>query len=315
MQGSRKTLEPASTWGSSAARASTIAVWLSLAACVQVRGCGDAGRWPIVDVQIVNEAARRKDAAADVSDDDIKPSILRMMSGWSDFAFRQARPSETGWQLIVRIAQITERSTNTDPKQKARSVGVVLQLKPLGEATNESDRYAAEFLERREEAADASFVGAVEAAIAGAGDRLMRFRALYRGDDDAVRAALAASEETTRIVAINIAAERRLRSAVPELIERVRDPKESGAVVVRAVGALVSLSATEATEAIIGTARRQDRAYIVPLLFALGQLGGRQAQAYLFTVQSGHPDPAVKAAAGRALEELEQRLSSQPDEP
>ncbi|MEO1334478.1 MAG: TIR domain-containing protein, partial [Myxococcota bacterium] len=142
-----------------------------------------------------------------------------------------------------------------------------------------------------------------------AGKRLMRIRALYRSDDDAVRAAVADDDEMMRVVAINVVAERQLRAAIPTLVERVRDEKESGVVVVRAVGALVSLQATEATAAIIDTARRQSRAYLVPLLYALGQLGGRQAQAYLFTVQSGHPDPAVKAAATRALEELERRVT------
>ncbi|MEO1338950.1 MAG: hypothetical protein AAFV29_25125, partial [Myxococcota bacterium] len=133
----------------------------ALAACVQVRGCGDGGRLPIIDVQIVNEAARRQEAAGDVSEDDVKPSIRRMMGSWSDFAFRQARPDETGWQLKVRIEQLTERSLPDKPNLKARSAGVALLLNPLGEVPDEGARYSAEFLERREEPVDASFVGIV----------------------------------------------------------------------------------------------------------------------------------------------------------
>ena len=304
MRDSLKTSVPGSIWGSEL----LVAVALTGLAGCAVRGCGDAGRQPIVDVQIVNVAAQRREAAADVPDEAIQPTILQMMESWPDFAFRRAVVDEVGWQLTVRLAQLTERTA--DPAMatvKARSAGIALELVPLGAVEGESARYTAELLIAREEPGATPIIGLVQEALRKAGQRLMRIRSVERGSDDEVVSAIGDADEPIRIVGIQTAARRKVRAAIPALIERLKDEKEAGTVIVSTVGALAAMQATEATEAIIDTARRQDRSYIVPLLYALAQLGGRKAQAYLFTVQSGHPDPVVKDAAAKALRELEER--------
>ena len=274
--------------------------------CFQIRGVGDAGRQPIVDVQIFNIAELRQEAAAKVSDDDLKPTLRQMMTTWPDFAFRRARPNEAGWQLTVRLAQLTERTVDpSKPDLKARSAGVSLGLRALDDVEGENTEYVAELLLAREEASSAPITQLVQDALRKCGDRLMRFRKIQRGEPDVVVAAMSDKEESVRIVATQTAANRKIRAAIPQLIERLKDPDEAGAVIVSAVGALTALRATEATGAIIDTARRQERSYVVPLLYALAQLGGKEAEAYLFTVQSGHPDPVVKQAAAEALAELE----------
>ena len=293
------------------ARSAAAIALLSAVGCVQIRGCGHSGLNPIVDVQIVNRAAELRQAATDIPDDAIKPTLRTMMAGWPDFAFRAARPKEVGWQLTVTLAQLTERTPDpARPEQKARSVGVALELQALGEVPGERRRYAAELLLAREQAASAPMLSLVQVALQQAGDRLMRFRQLFLAEPPEIIAAIGDSDEAVRLVAIQTAATRKIESAVPALIARLRAPDEVGAVVVSAVGALTEMQATEATEAIIDSARRQDRTYIVPLLYALARLGGRQAQAYLFTVQSGHPDPVVKQAAREALDELERQAGS-----
>ena len=281
-----------------------------LSGCFQVRGLGDAGRMPIVDVQIVNQAEQLKEAAAEISDDALKPTLRKMMGAWSDFAFRVARPREVGWQLTVRLAQLTERTADpSQPSVKARSAGVSLQLRALGPVEGERSTYATDLLLTRTEPQDTPFELLVQEALQAAGRRLMRFREVQRADEDEVVAALNDKDEAIRTIAVQTAAERKLMAAVPVLIQKLK-MGTNGSDIVSIVGALASMQAAEATDAIIDTARRQDRSYLIPLLYALAQLGGRKAQAYLFTVQSGHPDPVVKQAASEALLELERRAES-----
>ena len=284
------------------------AALVALSGCFQVRGFGDGGRLPIIDVQIVNNAEKRQQAAADVPDDALKPTILEMMKGWPDFAFRVARPDEAGWQLTVRLEQLTERTADPEtPNVKARSAGMSLQLRALAPVEGERGRYAADLLLTRTEPGSVPIVKLAQDALLKAGDRLMRLRSVMQADDDDVVKALSDDDQAVRLVAIRTAAERKIKSAVPVLIERLTSEAEAGTMIVSVVGALVEMNATEATGAIINTARQQGRSYIVPLLYALARLGGRKAEAYLFTVQSGHPDPVVKQAAEEAFKELEAR--------
>lgn len=316
MRAWHRTSAPGCTWGSEAPASprwrwfvgTVFGAVLLTVGCLQIRGLGDAGRYPIVDVQIVNQADEQGEAAVEIADDDLKPTLRRMMASWSDFAFRRARTDEVGWQLTVRLAQLTDRAV-AGKADRARSVGFSLKLNALGEVEGERSTYTAEQLLARQEPASSPIIRLVQDALLKAGARLMRFRAIQIGDDEQVVAAIDDPDEAVRLVATQAAGEREIQTATPKLIERLKDTDEAGAVVVSAVGALTALRATNATEAIIDTARRQDRSYVIPLLFALAQLGGRQAQAYLFTVQSGHPDPAVKAAAEKALAELEARLA------
>ena len=236
------------------------------------------------------------------------------MKGWSDFAFRRARADEVGWQLTVRLVQLTERTADVAaPAIKARSAAFALELKALGSVEGERSRYAAEKLVRRQEDQTTPIVLLAQDALLAAGERLMRLRTLYKAPPDTVVAALSDEDEVVRLAAIQITGDRQIRAGIPRLIEQLKAEGAPGAFVVSTVGALARMQATEATGAIIDTARRQDRTYIVPLLYALAQLGGRKAQAYLFTVQSGHPDPLVKQAAGEALEELERRAQGASD--
>ncbi len=283
-----------------------------LPSCFRVRGLFDGGRQPIVDVQIVHEAEKRRQAAAPIDDEDLKPTILEMMDDWSDFAFRRAGPQEAGWQLTIRIAQLTERTADpATPDVKARSAGISIDLRALDAVEGERPRYAADQLLTRTEPQSVPIVRLVQDTLRKAGQRLMRFREVQRADDDGVVAALRDEDPTVRAIAVQTAGSRKIRAAVPILVERLKATDEPGTSIVSIVGALVEMNATEATSAIIDTARQQDRSYIVPLLYALAQLGGRQAQAYLFTVQSGHPDPVVKQAAAEALRELESRDDEQ----
>lgn len=101
---------------------------------------------------------------------------------------------------------------------------------------------------------------------------------------------------------IEVLADRKNPAATAPLIELLKsgDPLE----VRRAIGHLVEMKALQAVPVLIELARGKNPAFLRELLFALGALGGDEAQAYLYTVAQGHDLPEIRAIATMALEEL-----------
>lgn len=52
---------------------------------------------------------------------------------------------------------------------------------------------------------------------------------------------------------------------------------------------------------------QRDPGFVVQVAYALGELGDDDAEAFLFTASTGHPEPAVRRAATEALENLRKR--------
>jgi HEAT repeat protein len=78
----------------------------------------------------------------------------------------------------------------------------------------------------------------------------------------------------------------------------------------RAIGALVELKNAGAVPYLIDLAKGKDPSFVREIIFALGEIGGDEAEAYLYTVAEGHDQPAVRAAAQKALDELRARTRS-----
>jgi hypothetical protein len=83
----------------------------------------------------------------------------------------------------------------------------------------------------------------------------------------------------------------------------------------RVVGAVVPIADVAVARALVASARGQPPAYVSALVFALSRVGGREAEAYLFTVASGHPDERLRASAREALDELTRRSAARPEPP
>ena len=94
--------------------------------------------------------------------------------------------------------------------------------------------------------------------------------------------------------------------AVPALIERLADPEPLLAE--RAAGALAQIRDPRAVGPLIDYSRRDDdAAHTARFARIIGDVGGSEARGYLLTLESGHLDPRVRAAAREALQDLEQR--------
>ncbi len=113
------------------------------------------------------------------------------------------------------------------------------------------------------------------------------------------------TELRAKSFAVKVLADRKNPAAVPSLLEQLKD--EDPDEVRAAIGLLVELKDPRAAAAMIDASHARDNLFQRDVVFALGALGGEEAEAYLFTMAQGHDEPAIRAAAQQALDELKAR--------
>lgn len=118
---------------------------------------------------------------------------------------------------------------------------------------------------------------------------------------------LRSTDVRVRAQAVRTLGERRSRPAVPALVERLHD--EDSDVVHATVGALVRIGDERAVGPLIALSRRGDPALTARMARFIGDVGGSEAEGYLLTLESGHPDPRVRRAARDALREMDERAA------
>jgi hypothetical protein len=147
---------------------------------------------------------------------------------------------------------------------------------------------------------------AVGSALASAvGEAVRALRVSVAADvktSEALVADLASPDARVRGQAVQALGDRRVRAAVPGLIERLRDgdPK----VAHRAAGALAQIKDPRAVPALIDTCRGGDAALTLRMARIVADIGGRDAQGWLLVLESAHPDPRVREGAAAALDDL-----------
>lgn len=99
-------------------------------------------------------------------------------------------------------------------------------------------------------------------------------------------------------------ADRRLRAAVPTINQMIGDERVQDIRVLDAVGALVAIGDPAGAPGLIAATRRKPIAFWPQILYALAQLGGEQAEGFLFTVSRGHEDARIRDIARQALDEM-----------
>src|SRR5690606_42120220 len=94
-------------------------------------------------------------------------------------------------------------------------------------------------------------------------------------------------------------------AAVEHLIPRLED--EDRNVQLRTIGALAEIGDPAAVTALVDATSHKDPGLVIQIAYALGEIGTEEAEAFLFTASTGHPEPAVRRAATEALESLRRR--------
>ncbi len=145
----------------------------------------------------------------------------------------------------------------------------------------------------------------VDCAVGHAARSMVDKELVRRGDPEVVLRALDHPDPGMRQVAFAAIAERRIRSAVPRLLELLK----SEDVLVRdgAIGALVALREPRAIGPMTELASFSDLDMMRRIIDAVGAIGGEDARSYLELVATGHDLPAVRELAEAALGRLARR--------
>ena len=144
------------------------------------------------------------------------------------------------------------------------------------------------------------------AAFADGLDMVQQQRRLAEQPDSQLVEALGSTDARLREFAIEELGRRQSSVGVEPLCELLQQ-EEREELVLRAIGSLVSIGEPRAVEPIIRLSKRQDPAFVLQVVFAVGAIGGRTAEAYLVTMASGHPVEAVRKGAEDALAEMKRQ--------
>jgi hypothetical protein len=155
-----------------------------------------------------------------------------------------------------------------------------------------------------------AWLAALSQAARGASEALaLAFAADAKPEQELV-SDLAADDARVREQAIRVLGERKSRAAVPALVARLDDGEPRLAH--RAVAALAQIGDERAVPALIELARSADPELAARLVRYVGDIGGAEAEGFLLTVEAGHPERRVRAAARDALEDMRERAREAP---
>ncbi len=297
----------------SARRVAGAALALLLAACT------GSGKHPVAGVE-VQGATVQGNALLGMTPPQVEALVLDVVRGHGRFTVvdskssrvREAKGADVPVTLVLEVP-FTRESEKAEREGPHAEVGVLLTVRRKVDGVThryELEGFGQRAIERpadpqaRQEAMRAALEEAVRSAVDGAHVQL---RAL-RSKDAALVAKLEGGEGPEREAALAVLTERGHPAAVDVLIERLGSDAEPDQVR-RAMGALAELREERAVRPLIESTRGRDAGFIREVVFALAQIGGEEATAYVFTVAQGHDDPLVRAAAEQALGELQSRTA------
>lgn len=265
--------------------------------------CSKSGR-PAVDKVVVNVTDGLD--VLGLSKDDVSKRITAALVAAKFTMLDEGESPPEGakpWRVIAAV-----KAEEPDPDSGARpKVACALSLHQKGGSESwETEGHAR--LEARsnsiddiQQAARDGFARSLERAVAEA----KAVVELLAAKDEAVVEKLAGPPGASQEAAVLVLARRHNPAALKVLIEWLGS--DDVEVVHQAMGLLVEMKARDAVSPLIEAAHGKDATFEREVVFALGEIGGDEAEAYLFTLAQGHDDPIVRASAERALEDLKQK--------
>jgi hypothetical protein len=245
--------------------------------------------------------------SAGVSRDALRLAAARLLDGAPGFvAPAQAGRKARRFIGIVQVHQVDALASGPSGVAVAHVV-LGLELAPVGgepslrEIARGAESVGPESGALRN-ALERAATTALERAVASFATRLAEEGKSSR---DLV-ADLSSRDARVRAHAVRVLGERGDRDAVPDVVKCLRDSDPE--IVERAVGALARLRDPRAVPALIELTHRREGPYVANMARILGDIGGADAQAWLLTMASGHPDEVVRGAAREALSEMAARV-------
>lgn len=282
---------------------------LLLAFCVVLFGAcrSRAPRYPVAPVEVSGSTVQ--DNALLGLDAEAVATLLTealKSSGRFEPHGADAPPETHPWRVTLDVPFTREVLKDGDPRSYAE-VGATLTLERfggdlpqqyevvgLGESPVLKDSPSG-----RQDAMGTALRGALRQVTDAAA---LQLTALERSDVELVQD-LRADDSRLREISLRTLAERQHPAAAPLLLEQLAAATDADALR-KTMGTLVEMKARVAVPVLIDLARGKDLGFVQEIVFAVGEIGGPEAEAYLYTVAQGHDAPAVQAAAQQALETL-----------
>ena len=302
-----------------ALRIAALVAALPVALCAAVLGAA-CSRVPagatVVGRLVVSEGNLASAPELGLNAEQTSQALRKALEGTGKFVVREEQGAKTARvRLEVESARRVVAPQQQGIDREVAEVAVSLELM-LPDARGDLERLVAEGAGRKSTEIEATAaaeptarLAAFDVALAGAlreaATSLSWQLEARRKTDAELQRDLSAVDARVRDYAVRALADRRSPAAVPLLLARLED--ESPDVVRRAMGALVAIGDPRAVRPLVDLTRKRPPQFVAEVLYALGSLGGPEAEAYLFTMESGAPEDEVKRAASEALSELRRR--------
>ena len=273
-------------------------VLLCLALSLALTGCHRA-RYYVTRVEVSSEGGS---APAGRSLDEWKRDFVTALKHAPGFVLlKDGQPSPEGapsYQLLL----IPQSAVSAGERQ----VLVTIVIRRSEADAEEGERFTVSALQSLSVSAkpkeiQASLTKAMQVTVEGT---RLQLRAFSRSDGQLI-SDLGSKDAQIRSCALKVLVDRKSVAAEPALIKQLSDPDLDAARA--AVGGLVAIGDPKAVPALIDAGRGRPPEFKKELLFAVAELGGDEAHAYLYTVSSGADLPDMQKAAREALEELTAR--------
>ncbi|MCP3137871.1 HEAT repeat domain-containing protein [Pyxidicoccus xibeiensis] len=283
---------------------------LVLASCVVLLGAcrSQAPRYPVAPVE-VSGATLRDNALLGLAPEGVAELFTEALKASGRFESKAEKPPREAprpWRLTLDVPFTREVLKDGDPRSFAE-VGANLELERFGGDLPQHYEVVglgeAPVLEDTPAGRQAAMRAALQNVLRQVTDSAVLQLAALERTDEALVQDLRADDSRIREFALRTLAERQHPAAAPLLIERLKEATDADGVR-KTMGALVEMKARVAVPVLIDLARGRDVGFVQEIVFAVGEIGGPEAEAYLYTVAQGHDAPAVQAAAQQALDTL-----------
>lgn len=280
-----------------------------LALALALGGCACSKRARPVVSSIEVDAFEGTDVVA-MSQEQLKARLAERLEASRFVVLEPGQPVPEGvapW-VVTLAAGLSEPDVEADASS---TVQVILQVRQKGAMDTWEVKVRRTTVHSGNDV-EAIQAGAREALDTALGQAVREAHALIELADqkvDAVAAKLADPDEAVQRAAVRLLARRHDARALPPLVARL--DTDDLTQIRETMGLLIELGDPASVPALINASRARDNVVQREIVFALGAIGGDEAEAYLDVVATGHDDPLVRASAEQALSELKDRRSRQ----
>lgn len=230
-------------------------------------------------------------------------------------AFKGQFADHQKWQLTVTVNQAEESPPRSDAKGKLPKDHVLRRLEltfrlrslRLEKDISKPREYLIRYAHAENYAMLSSHQETLHRAVKGGIDLLNFEYVISNQSPEVLLGQLKSVSKKRRPFVLSEIRRRKLKSALQPLVDLLKQAHLDEASELEIIGALIAIGDQRAVGPLIDSVRRRSSIYLTQILFGVAELGGTQAEAYLFTLKAGHQSQSIRKHAADALDELNRR--------